>query len=86
MVGGPIICGEEVLLAECEAGTEYGAGPGRGALRRGRFASGESLSRSTHNKKGNTSHLFQQETSQPATEKTSWQESQSQVLVVMFRG
>jgi len=46
IAGGPITWGEEVLLEEAllwEAGTEYGAGPGSGALRRGRFGSGESL-------------------------------------------
>lgn len=39
---------EEVVAEETEtllwfAGTEYGAGPGIGALRRGRLGSGESL-------------------------------------------
>jgi hypothetical protein len=46
ILGGPIICGEFVAEEEAllwEIGTEYGAGPGIGALRRGRLGSGESL-------------------------------------------
>jgi hypothetical protein len=78
ILGGPIICGEFVAEEEAllwEIGTEYGAGPGIGALRRGRLGSGESLNQQSaqgHKQQENTYRFVRSEASPMATVTTSF--------------